>query len=203
MKILSDENDQYSQYVFETKIVGVHPRKRSRDQSTETKDFMAVVCLDDDCTAENPICKRWGLRLTACILHWLNGKVFWLTETIFSEIDGGCIVFTDDDWETEFHWENILEDETHDGMATFLDDWAVAGPLATMNFMASMYSGQRINLRKLYDAYIPGQERFWDFSVINMLNLHFELLKLIIFVSWWDSKVSKSYERTSIGKIIW
>ena len=56
-----------------------------------------------------------------------------------------------------------MEDETPDGMATFLDDWAVAGPLATMNFMASMYSGKRINLRKLYDEYIPGQERFETF----------------------------------------
>ena len=90
-------------------------------------------------------------------------KEFWLAETILSEIDGGCIVFTDDDWETEFHWENVLEDDTSDGMVTFLDDWTVAGPLATMNFMASMYSGQRINLRKLYDEYIPGQERFWEF----------------------------------------
>lgn len=56
-----------------------------------------------------------------------------------------------------------MEDETPDGMATFLDDWTVAGPLATMNFMASMYSGKRINLRKLYDEYIPGQERFETF----------------------------------------
>lgn len=87
-------------------------------------------------------------------------KEFRLAETILSEIDGGCIVFTDDDWETEFHWENVLEDDTSNGMVTFLDDWTVAGPLATMNFMASMYSGQRINLRKLYDEYIPGQVRF-------------------------------------------
>ena len=115
------------------------------------------------------------------LLHsdWFIGKEPLLAETILSEIDGGCIVFTDDDWETEFHWENVLEDETPDGMATFLDDWTVAGPLATMNFMASMYSGQRINLRKLYDEYIPGQERVWDFSVKNMLNPHFGLLWIL------------------------
>ena len=86
----------------------------------------------------------------------------WL-KPLLREVYGGCVVFTDGDWETEFHWENVLEDETPDGMATFLDDWAVAGPLATMNFMASMYSGKRINLRKLYDEYIPGQDRFETF----------------------------------------
>ena len=101
-----------------------------------------------------------GPERTVKLSDWSIVKEFRLAETILSEIDGGCIVFTDDDWETEFHWENVLEDDTSDGMATFLDDWTVAGPLATMNFMASMYSGQRINLRKLYDEYIPGQERF-------------------------------------------
>ena len=101
-----------------------------------------------------------GPERTVKLSDWSIVKEFRLAETILSETDDGCIVFTDDDWETEFHWENVLEDDTSDGMATFLDDWTVAGPLATMNFMASMYSGQRINLRKLYDEYIPGQERF-------------------------------------------
>ena len=70
----------------------------------------------------------------------------WLLQTHLREIDGGCIVFTDEDWETEFHWENVLEDDFKDGTESFLDDWAVAGPLATMNFMASLYSGKRIDL---------------------------------------------------------
>ena len=85
-----------------------------------------------------------------------------MLQTHLREIDGGCIVFTDEDWETEFHWENVLEDDFEDGMELFLDDWAIAGPLATMNFMASLYSGKRIDLRKLYDEYIPGQEHFQD-----------------------------------------
>ena len=55
------DNDAYSQFVFETKIVGVHPRKRSPSQ-TNGKDFMAVVCLDDDCNLNNPICKRQGSK---------------------------------------------------------------------------------------------------------------------------------------------
>ena len=88
----------------------------------------------------------------------------WLLQTHLREIDGGCIVLTDEDWETEFHWENVLEDDFKDGTESFLDDWAVAGPLATMNFMASLYSGKRIDLRKLYDEYIPGQEHFQDYK---------------------------------------
>ena len=88
-----------------------------------------------------------------------------MLQTHLREIDGGCIVFTDEDWETEFHWENALEDDFKDGTESFLDDWAVAGPLATMNFMASLYSGKRIDLRKLYEEYIPGQEHF---KAINM-----------------------------------
>ena len=127
---------------------------------------MAVVCLDDDCVMENPICKRQSSNISSFLFaHKLilqQKPLVGLLQTHLREIDGGCIVFTDEDWETEFHWENVLEDDFKDGTESFLDDWAVAGPLATMNFMASLYSGKRIDLRKLYDEYIPGQEHFQD-----------------------------------------
>ena len=58
------ENGEYSQFVFQTKIVGVHPRKRSASQ-TNNKDFMAVVCLDDDCVMENSICKRQSSNISS------------------------------------------------------------------------------------------------------------------------------------------
>ena len=98
---------------------------------------MAVVCLDDDCSGDNS-------ADNICIDQTEDGK---------------CIVFKDDAWETSFHWVDVLEEEQDNGRETFLDDWSVAGPLATLNFMASLYSGKRINLRKLYEEYNPGQER--------------------------------------------